>query len=268
VDSTEFDDAVADFLHACAVPRQLREPRIAERLAGVDADRVPSRHGDLSAWRLGSGPAALLVHGYEDDNSLWSPLIDALADQGRSVVAFDLPAHGSSEGEWGLGWEGADGIHAVRDALGPIDAVVGHSVGCMAVVGAVAEGLQVDRAAFVAPPLGGGSSDGDRQIGDRWQRYGERLGAPDDVVRAAREAYDATHRSSRQAFDALAVLDSMDTDLLVIHSTDDERMPYAGSATNVPRWPLAELVTVGGLNHRRTARDPEVVRLIAQFLSQ
>ena len=69
----------------------------------------------------------LLVHGWEDDNSLWTPLIDALIARDRALVVFDLPAHGYSEGEWGLGPQAADGIAAVAAALGPIDAVVAHS---------------------------------------------------------------------------------------------------------------------------------------------
>jgi pimeloyl-ACP methyl ester carboxylesterase len=261
----EFDEAVAEFLRAFAVPRRLREPRVADRLRAVDGVRVPSKHGRLSAWRLGSGPAVLLVHGFEDDNSLWSPLVDVLDDQGRPVVAFDSPAHGSSDGDWGLGWETTDGIHAVTTALGPIDAVVAHSVGCPAVLGAIAEGFRVDRAVFVAPSPFVTAREA-RQLGDRWQRYGERLGAPDEVVQSARETYEAAHDPSRHRFDARAILDSMDADILVVHSTDDERMPHAASAAVVGELPRAQLVTVHDLGHRRTARDPEVVRSIARFL--
>ncbi|MBK6704399.1 MAG: hypothetical protein IPG56_12060 [Caulobacteraceae bacterium] len=41
----------------------------------------------------------MLVHGWQDDNSLWSPLISALGEIGIASVAFDLPGHGFSEGD-------------------------------------------------------------------------------------------------------------------------------------------------------------------------
>src|SRR5688572_30071568 len=134
---------------------------MSERLAATDTTLVPTRWGDVAAWRLGSGPAVLLVHGFEDDNSLWSYLVDELAERGRPLVAFDLPGHGASTGDWGMSFEGTDAIVAVAHALGPIDAVVAHSAGCGMATAAIGEGWPVGRAAFIAPPLG------DR---DRWLR--------------------------------------------------------------------------------------------------
>jgi pimeloyl-ACP methyl ester carboxylesterase len=96
--------------------------------------------GEIAAWRIGAGPAVLLVHGWEDDNSLWAPLIDTLVDRDRAVVVFDLPAHGFSEGEWGLGPQAADGVAAVVAAIGPIDAVVAHSFAAGGVILAIARG--------------------------------------------------------------------------------------------------------------------------------
>jgi pimeloyl-ACP methyl ester carboxylesterase len=264
VGDRRFDEAVDDFMRAYAVPRRLREPRVADRLKDVERADVRCKHGCVAAWRLGEGPAVLLVHGYEDDNSLWSPLIDVLADAGRAVVAFDAPAHGASEGEWGLGWETADAIHAVREALGPVDAVVAHSVGCGGVLGAMTEGFEVDRAVFVAPTPLGIKATG---TNDRWHRYADRLGTPEDVVLAARAHYEESIGPTRAAFDGQGALASIGAELLVVHSTDDERMAYEGACSVVEAASSATLVTVHGLTHRSTARDPEVVRQIAAFLT-
>jgi pimeloyl-ACP methyl ester carboxylesterase len=265
VGDRRFDEAVDEFLRAYAVPRRLREPRVADRLADLEPAAVHCKHGRIAAWRLGDGPAVLLVHGYEDDNSLWSPLIDVLADAGHALVAFDAPAHGASEGEWGVGWEIADGIHAVSTALGPIDAVVAHSVGCGGALGAMTEGFEVDRAVLVAPPAFGIKTT---ESNDRWRRYAERLGTPDDVVRAARAIYEESIGPKRAAFDGPAALRSLRAELLVVHSTDDERMSYEGGCSVVEVAPHARLLTVSGLPHRSTARDPEVVQEIAAFVAR
>ena len=256
---SEFDEAVQELIAAYAVPQPLREARVADRLQTVEQQRIPTRWGDVAAWRLGIGPAALLVHGFQDDNSLWSPLIDELDRRGRAVVAFDLPAHGASAGSWGAGFEGTDAIVAVAGALGPIDAVVAHSVGCGMAVAAISEGWTVPRGVLIAPPL---------RNADRWARYGERLNASPEVVEAARSQYNAVHGPARAAWKARTAYPELRlAELLVIHSRDDERNPASDSEAVIPLIPGAKLELVDGLTHRKTARDSAVVARIADFVT-
>ncbi|HEX5616707.1 MAG TPA: alpha/beta fold hydrolase, partial [Acidimicrobiia bacterium] len=256
----ELDRAVDEFLHLIAAPGRPREPRVAHALADVPLRAVASRHGRLAAWRVGEGPAVLLVHGWQDDSSLWSPLIDALVARGRAVVAFDLPGQGFSEGAWSLGPEVADGVHAVAEQLGPIDAVVTHSMSAGGVVMAVYEGWRVERLVFVAPPIRAGRHE-------RWWRYAQRYAVPDAVVHEAIARFDARLGPERATFDFFAVVRSIDVDVLIVHSRADERNPFQGSADLVPQCRRAELFAVDGLTHRGTARDPAVVARIAEFVA-
>lgn len=253
-----FADAVEAFLRINVVPARRPEPRLAEGLVSVDRQLVASPQGVLAAWRIGDGPAVLLVHGWEDDNSLWAPLIDALVARARSLVVFDLPAHGFSEGEWGLGPQGGDGVLAVSAALGPIDAVVTHSFGAGPALIAMSESLSVERAVLIAPPFG---------RGNRWLRYAERHGVSDEVAFAAQSLYEQRVGPARATFDSTAELAALDVELLVIHSADDERNPLNGSRELVPLCRRAELLVVDGLSHRRTARDPVVVARVADFVT-
>ena len=109
-------DQIGDFLSAMTTPRRRRPPQLAEPLRDIDMRPVATPFGQVAAWRIGHGPASLLVHGWEDDNSLWSEQIRALQQCGHAVLVFDLPAHGFSEGESGLGWEAADAARAVAAA--------------------------------------------------------------------------------------------------------------------------------------------------------
>jgi cytosine/adenosine deaminase-related metal-dependent hydrolase len=52
-----------------------------------------------------------------------------------------------------------------------------------------------------------------------------------------------------------------------VHSTDDERMPAADTEAAAAACPRAELFLVSRANHRRTARDPDVVARIVDFLT-
>jgi pimeloyl-ACP methyl ester carboxylesterase len=259
-DQASFDQAVADFIRTIAVPRRVREPRVADHFAPVEPTTVPTRWGDVAAWRTGTGPAVLLVHGWEDDHSLWSPLIDALVARGRSLVAFDLPAHGASTGDWAVSFEGSDAIKAIDAALGPLDAVVGHSAGCGVAGGAMSEGWQVDRAVLIAPAVG-------RPGVSRWVRKAEQLGVPLDVATTAEAEYLATHGPARAAWKTYTFYASLAIDTLVVQSRDDEQNDIAAVEDVFSKNAHARTVFVDGLSHRRTARDPVVVGLIADFLS-
>jgi pimeloyl-ACP methyl ester carboxylesterase len=255
-----FDDAVRKFLLEEVRPARVREPRRAERLEGVEPETVESSAGPVTAWRVGSGPAVLLVHGWQDDNSLWSPLIDELAIRGRALIAFDLPAHGMSGGDWGLGSEGTDGVHAVAGALGPIDAVVGHSFGAGCAALAMAEGFAVSRAVFIGTPLMTG--------GNRWLRNADRRGVSHEVAEAAQRIYDERQGTFRASYSGRTAIPALDVDLLLVHSTDDERYSFSDAAETAPLCRRADLFTVHGLTHRRTARDPDVVSRVADFVTK
>ena len=67
------------------------------QLQELDAHRhtVTTRSGDISYIDIGTGPAALFVHGISTNAHLWRNVIGGLAGQ-RRCVAVDLPLHGPS----------------------------------------------------------------------------------------------------------------------------------------------------------------------------
>ena len=110
---------------------------------------------------------------------------------------------------------------------------------------------------FVAPPL---------PEGGRWEGLGKSLEVGDDVVAAAKQRYYEPHGPSREAWRARPAYLTLDVETLVVYSRDDERHSFTDAEEVVPRMPRARLVLVDGLSHRRTARDPGVIRTVADFL--
>ena len=95
----------------------------------------------------GDGPAAplLLVHGYTGSKEDYGPVLSALAEQQRRVLAVDLPGHGESEGSDDPGAYGLATTSAwllrFADAVGLSEFhLMGHSLG----------GLVVQRTAALA----------------------------------------------------------------------------------------------------------------------
>ncbi len=246
------------FLAQMVRPERRDPPRIAERLRPIPPDRVPTPHGTVAAWRIGIGRAVLLVHGFEDDHTLWEPMLDVLVARGRAVVLFDLPAHGMSTGDSGMGWEAASAIDMLLDHYGPIDAVVGHSIGALALIANLRHyRTSVERVALVSTPF--------NQV-DRWHLTADRFGVPHDVADKARALYELRVPTARLSFDPAADLGYIGIPLLLVNSADDARAPFADAMRAAEGRPNIRLHAVDRLGHRRTARDPGVVSAIADFV--
>ena len=78
---------VARVIDRASIPGRGREPQLAAQLAEVEQVDVATPHGTVAAWRVGAGPAVLLVHGWRDSARLWDPLMSELEARGRSFVA-------------------------------------------------------------------------------------------------------------------------------------------------------------------------------------
>jgi len=244
-----------EFTKNLGYPRRRARPRMAPALIDAEHRMVEG----VAAWRLGEGPAVLMVHGWEDDNSLWAPLIDQLAMIGRAVVALDLPAHGFSEGERVPLLVAAKAVADVAAAMGPIDAVVAHSFGCPATVTAIEEhGLAPDRVVLIGSAL--------HQRG-QIMRLAERNDIPDDVVEAIFATYEEDVGRPVDWFDLRRAAPAMTAKALILHSLDDDACDYRGAQELADVWPGAELALTDGLGHRLIAQDPSVVERIVDFVT-
>ena len=269
----ESDEAmVALVVERATTPGRQREPRLAEELADAERVDVPTPHGAVAAWRMGEGPAVLLVHGWRDSSRLWDPLMAELRARERAFVAFDLPAHGFSEGERCLVGEVADAVLAVAASLGPVDAAVAHSFATGGTGLAVSEGVPVDRLVLIAPPLGyrtpsaaaAGVTDAGHQ---RWRRIAGELGFDAGVGDRALAAYLATLGPKRAAWTSESLAD-LGADVRLIASVDDDRFDIASArAMAAAHLPPGALVELAGLDHRASARAPAAVAAIADLVA-
>jgi pimeloyl-ACP methyl ester carboxylesterase len=259
------DEAVEQVLLALR-PRRRAVPRLAHPLREARDMEVETPFGPVMAWRLdpwgssGNLPATLLVHGWEDDNALWGPLIDQLQAVGRPVVAMDLPGHGFSQATNCSIGRGAVAVRAVYEALGPIDRVVGHSYGCPLSTQAMADGMPIDRAVLIAT---GWPNHANSTL---WRRIQERMGVSDAVIAKAQAAADESEVFPPFDYEALAA--RMTAKALLIHSLDDDGAPPESSRKLADAWPGAELQWTDGLGHRLVAQDDATLQGVVAFLER
>jgi pimeloyl-ACP methyl ester carboxylesterase len=264
---------VALVVERATTPGRRREPRLSEELLDTERIDVPTPHGAVAAWRVGEGPAVLLVHGWRDSSRLWDPLMAELRSRGRAFVAFDLPAHGFSEGERCMSAEVPDAVLAVAAALGPVDAAVAHSFATGGTCLAVSEGVRVERLVLIAPPLAyrapseaaAGATDAGHQ---RWRRIAGELGFDAAVGDRALAAYRATLGPRRAAWNMSESLAALGADVRLMASVDDERFDIVSArAVAAAHLPPGALVELTGLDHRSSARAAPAVAAIAAFVA-
>jgi pimeloyl-ACP methyl ester carboxylesterase len=260
----DLDAQALELLEEAKRPVRRARPRLARKLYDAEDMEVATPNGPVQAWRLGVGPASLLVHGWEDDNALWSPLIDACAAIGRAIVVFDLPGHGYSPAEECTVEAAALAAVAVAEALGPIDSVVAHSFGCPTSIQALANGLNVDRAVLIASPVP--RTGGDRTPEHWIRRQVERGADPKVAQRASELMVDRMSLSPSSSFGNEADIPNMTAKALIIHAMDDDQCPVGNSQKMADLWPGAELVLVDDLGHRLIAQDDVVMQRIIGFV--
>jgi pyruvate dehydrogenase E2 component (dihydrolipoamide acetyltransferase) len=148
------------FQQAAHAPTGVKQRVAQSTSAATSVEKmIRTPHGEISArfWNApGQKGAAtiLLVHGLFGDIDTWAGLAASLAGQGRSVVAFDLPAHGKSPAA-PLTIDKI--VAALAQVIGTLPAgpkvLVGHSLGGAIVTRLAASPAvkQVSSVALIAP---------------------------------------------------------------------------------------------------------------------
>jgi pimeloyl-ACP methyl ester carboxylesterase len=122
---------------------------------------------------------------------------------------------------------------------------------------AMAGGLQVERAVFIAP-----AADPARFAQD----FAKLLGVGPVALEAMRRRSEARLRFSWSDLNVPRLAAGFRAPLLVFHDREDATVPYDEGVAIADAWPGAELVTTAGLGHRDIVRDREVVAQAVAFL--
>jgi len=223
----------------------------------VCSELVDTPSGRIALRRAGHGPRVLLLHGWEGQSADMAAFAAPLIEAGHEVVVMDLPAHGASEGRQTHIPHSARALLAVGQALGPLLAVVAHSVGSAVLAEALHQGLEARRAVLIGAPA-------------HYAAYARQVAAIAGLDAAGTERL-------LQLLTAPLGLDIHEVSLparapalrqaaLFIHSADDKVVRISDSEASAAAWPAARHWRLDGLGHRRILADPGVVRASVVFV--
>ena len=260
VRSIDATTAARRFAEAPAV----RAPRIPE-IEGTPTERstlvVSDQPLSVYQWGQGRAPAVLLAHGFGGSAAQLTAFVPALLAAGYRVVAFDQPAHGTSPGRYVHLVDFARNITAVAGAFGA-RSVIAHSLGAVATLIAHSRGLPVDRAALIAPPS---------NVEHFAAAFASAIGLPPTELPAMLTEVERELGYPLRLLDVrnlAGLVDGAPADVLVLHDEADAEVPYAHGRALAEHWPIARLVTLHGVGHRRVLRDATAIALSTRHITQ
>jgi len=241
-------------------PMRNRRPE-AETLLLAAAERSSlTLHGRrLAVARWGAGPAVLLVHGWSGRGSQLASFVRPLLDSGFSVLTFDAPAHGDSQGRTTNLLEFADAIQRVAAWAGGVEALVGHSLGAAACVLTMTRGLDVKAVVLIGAPA---------RPSRFFAGFLAELGVPAEAAVASRRRVAARLGIRWEDLDVVTQAPHLAASALIIHDRADAEVPWRDAAEIAAAWGGSDLLVTEGLGHRRILRDPLVTARAATFLTR
>lgn len=217
-------------------------------------------HGrDVATYRWGAGERTVLVlHGWQGRASQLAPLVRELVAAGFTVVSFDAPAHGASDGRRAdiTDWLEASAELARRH--GGFDAVVGHCFGGLAALAFARDDAAIRSVAVIAAAASPAAF---------LHEFSTMLELDDETRTRFEHLFYArlgeTPATAITHYDAVAQPLPATTGLLVVHDREDRRMPDAGSLRlHDAHRGQSRLIRTTGLGHARLLSDDAVLDAI------
>jgi len=225
-------------------------------------ERWPFEHGAMAAYRRDDPhaperPTVLLVHGWAGDALQMLTLAEALDRAGLNPVLLDFPGHGRSDGWRATLPQFVRALWAASARLGPLHAVVAHSLGAVAAAHAVANGLPVQRLALLAtspPPA----------LFLQW--FARSLGLGDSVPARMSAAIERVEGVPLLRFEPAWLGQRLALPTLIVHDEGDRVSPLAVGRRLSDTIQGAQFLTTRGLGHRRVLADEAVAHSVAEHL--
>ncbi len=238
-------------------PSRIR-PEQRDLLARAQRFELRTPDGPVVGWSWGEGDPVLLIHGWGGHAGQLAGFVEPLVAAGHRAVALDVPGHGSSGGSLSSVRHFATAIEGAGELFSPFVGLVAHSFGCAGATYAIARGLKLERAVFIAPPAGWETFLGRMRRGLGWN---------DEVERRFRRMSESWLRFSFAEAEPRRLATGIDLPLLVIHDRGDDEVAFEEGEELVKAWPGAQLAPTVGLGHHRPLRDGATIERAVAFLA-
>ena len=232
----------------------------AQWLSPTTPVRFATPRGRVVGFEAGSGPVALLVHGWGERAADLGGFIEPLTRAGYRVVGLDLLGHGDSDDAEPNLYVVSETIREVGQQLGGLSTVVAHSMGGHSTLVALRDGLDVDSLVLLSPSS---------QLEGALWTFTKLLSLPPRAATGLRRKLEQRFGTTLWSeMEGSALIRDVTIPALIVHDRDDPQIPLQDSEALASAWDGARLLVTDGLGHGRTMRDQNVISEAISFLNE
>jgi pimeloyl-ACP methyl ester carboxylesterase len=234
-----------------------REESLAREKAKQHRWKIEDDETTFYQWG-NSGPIVLLVHGWSGRGTQLRYFVEPLLQSGYTVVSFDAPGHGLSQGNRSTILKFKACIEQVEEKFGTIHQAIGHSLGGAALIYTIKEGLQLNKLVTISTPS-----------------------IPEKIEAEFLKKINGTHKSGRaingyvkqqtgKDFKYFSAEENIKhiahIPMLCFHDFDDREAGMEHALAMQSNHPNLKLIQTSGLGHNRILKDKEVVSQTIEWL--
>jgi len=225
---------------------------------------VPHPRENIHGYEMGNGKGKLviLVHGWDSNAGSMGAIAQILVTEGFRIVAFDLPAHGSSSLTHTNLRECAEALRALVYQLRPSEpfSVISHSFGsAVASMALAGTRYEVDKFVMLTSPnrLIDVFDEFKKQIALGGEAYQEMLLQAEGILKESVCDVNLETKGLQVKYNSLSL----------IHDVNDKVLPYSNSVRLSNVLPESELITIKNTGHYRMLWNMEVIRKVVSLLT-
>ena len=221
---------------------------------------IPELNKEVIVYTYGySKRKVLLIHGWSGRGTQLYKIADKLLENGFMTISFDAPAHGESTGKTTMMHEFVIAAKEIEKKYGPFEIAIGHSLGGMAVLNSIKQGLQLKKAITI------GAGD---IITDIIVAFLHKLELKPTMVHKIKQHFYKKFREDIDDYSACTSANEVLIPTLVIHDTEDKDVLVSCAHHIRQNLKQGELLITNRLGHRRILKDSNVINRIIEFINR
>ncbi|MBZ9731460.1 alpha/beta hydrolase [Salegentibacter sp. JZCK2] len=231
-----------------------------DQLAAQQRLEIPKTKREIVIYEFGDNPKKiLLIHGWSGRGTQLAKIAEALKEKGYSTISFDAPAHGKAPGKKSMMLDFIDAVHFLDEKHGPFEAVIGHSLGGMATLRTVKEGLKTKKLVII------GTANSITHI---TREFARNLKMNRKVADKMKAHFDKKFDIDMDSYSGAVSAKEVNIPTLVIHDENDVDVKISSAYEIHEVLENSELFITKSLGHRRILGDFKVINKITTFIAR
>lgn len=221
---------------------------------------IPELQKEVMVYSYGyATKKVLLVHGWSGRGTQLYNIADKLLENGFMTISFDAPAHGKSKGSTTMMTEFIAVSKFLEQELGPFEFAIGHSLGGMAVLNSIKQGMKFKKAVVI------GAGD---IITDIIKIFLSKLELKLKYVEKIKDHFYRKFNENIDDYSGSIAAKKVEIPILVIHDSEDKEVPVSCAYNIRQNLKQGELLITKGLGHKRILKDEPVAHKIIEYLKR